>query len=191
MARLVLGVTGGIAAYKSVALLRLAVKAGHAVRVIQTPNSLEFVGAKTFEAISGAPVLVSEFEADPFAGRFPGEAASGFQGISHLKLVEDADAFIIAPATASSIANLAIGRAENLLGAAYLAARCPVLLAPAMNHNMWHHPATQRNVDTLERDGVLVISPSSGSLASHGEEGDGRMAEPEELMAAIESAISV
>src|SRR5688500_7070356 len=109
MARILLGVTGGISAYKSVELARLAIKAGHSVRVVQTPASLSFVGKATFEGITGAPVLVDEFEADPSRGAFPGDPAPEHDPISHLELVRRADAYAIAPASANTIAKLAGG----------------------------------------------------------------------------------
>src|ERR1700754_5077700 len=121
MARLLLGVTGGIAAYKAVELTRLAVKAGHSVRVVQTPASLNFVGRATFEGITGAPVLVEEWEPDPARGAFPGAPGPPPAAISHLELVRRADAFVIAPATANTLAKLAGGFADNLLTSAALA----------------------------------------------------------------------
>jgi phosphopantothenoylcysteine decarboxylase/phosphopantothenate--cysteine ligase len=190
MARLLLGVTGGIAAFKAVQLVRLATAAGHAVRVIQTPTSQRFVAPETFRAITGAPVLTDEFEPDPLRGAFPGDPLPTHAAISHLALVENADAFLIAPATANAIAAMATGRADSLIGSAYLAAEGPVLLAPAMNHRMWHHAATRRNVAQVVADGVTLIAPSSGRLASKGESGDGRLAEPDELLAAVESALA-
>ncbi len=190
MARLLVGVSGGIAAFKAVQLVRLATGAGHRVRVIQTPASLRFVGAETFRAITGAPVLVDEFEPDALRGAFPGDPAPTHAAISHLALVENADAFLIAPATANTIATLAAGATPSLLASAYLAADCPVLIAPAMNHRMWHHPATVRNVARLRADGVQVVPPGSGRLASLGEHGDGRLAEPNELLAAIEQVLA-
>jgi phosphopantothenoylcysteine decarboxylase/phosphopantothenate--cysteine ligase len=190
MARLLLGVTGGIAAYKSVLLVRLATKAGHQVRVVQTPTSQRFVAPETFRAITGAPVLTDEFEPDPLRGAFPGDPQPTHAAISHLALVENADAFLIAPATANAIAGLATGRADSLVSSAYLAADCPVLVAPAMNHRMWHHPATRRNVARLREDGARILEPGSGDLASKGEHGDGRLAEPEELLAAVEAAFA-
>jgi phosphopantothenoylcysteine decarboxylase/phosphopantothenate--cysteine ligase len=190
MARLLLGVTGGIAAYKSVLLVRLATKAGHQVRVVQTPTSQRFVAPETFRAITGAPVLTDEFEPDPMRGAFPGDPQPTHAAISHLALVENADAYLIAPATANAIAGLATGRADSLLASAYLAADCPVLVAPAMNHRMWHHPATLRNVARLREDGATVIDPGTGALASKGESGDGRVAEPEQLLAAVEAVLA-
>lgn len=190
MARLLVGVSGGIAAFKAVQLVRLATGAGHRVRVIQTPASQRFVGSETFRAITGAPVLVDEFEPDALRGAFPGDPAPTHAAISHLALVENADAFLIAPATANTIAALAVGATPSLLASAYLAADCPVLIAPAMNHRMWHHPATVRNVARLREDGVEIIPPGSGRLASLGEHGDGRLAEPEQLMEAVERVLS-
>src|ERR1700742_3245064 len=137
MARLLLGVTGGIAAYKAVELTRLAVKAGHSVRVVQTPASLHFVGKATFEGITGAPVLVDEWEKDPMRGAYPGETAPDHAAISHLELVARADVFCVAPASANTIAKLAGGLADNLLTSAALAATCPLVIAPAMNDKMW------------------------------------------------------
>jgi phosphopantothenoylcysteine decarboxylase/phosphopantothenate--cysteine ligase len=190
MARLLLGVTGGIAAFKAVQLVRLATAAGHAVRVVQTPTSQRFVAPETFRAITGAPVLTDEFEPDPLRGAFPGDPLPTHAAISHLALVENADAFLVAPATANAIAAMATGRADSLIGSAYLAAECPVLLAPAMNHRMWHHAATRRNVAQIVADGVALIAPGSGRLASKGESGDGRLAEPDELLAAVETALA-
>ena len=190
MARLLIGVSGGIAAYKALQTVRLAVKAGHAVRVIQTPTSERFVGKASFEAITGAPVLVSEFEPDPARGSYPGEAAPERAPISHLALVERADVYLIAPATANTIAKLAHGHADNLLCTAALAAACPVAVAPAMNNRMYLHPATQANLELLASRGVTVIAPGEGELASYGEEGIGRLAEPEQLLAACEAMLT-
>ncbi|MDO9408568.1 phosphopantothenate--cysteine ligase family flavoprotein [Patulibacter sp.] len=190
MARLLLGVTGGIAAYKSILFVRLATKAGHQVRVVQTETSQRFVAAETFRAITGAPVLTDEFEPDPMRGAFPGDPQPTHAAISHLALVENADAYVIAPATANAIAGLATGRADSLVASAYLAADCPVLVAPAMNHRMWHHPATLRNVARLREDGAILVDPGSGALASKGEHGDGRVAEPEDLLAAVEAVLA-
>jgi phosphopantothenoylcysteine decarboxylase/phosphopantothenate--cysteine ligase len=189
MARLLLGVTGGIAAYKSIELVRLAVKAGHAVRVVQTPSAQRFVGAATFEGITGAPVLVEEFERDPARGAFPGQEDPGHAPISHLALVRNADAYLIAPASANTLAKLAGGLADNLLTSAALAATCPVLVAPAMNNHMWEHPATRANVATLRERGVHVIEPKVGALGSPGEWGAGRLVEPPELLAAVEAVV--
>ncbi len=193
MARLLLGVSGGIAAYKALEAARLAVKRGHAVRVIQTPASERFVGRASFEAITGAPVLTSEFEADPARGAYPGEPLGGrveIIPISHLALVERAELYLIAPATANTLAKLAHGQADNLLSAAALAAACPVAVAPAMNNRMYLNPATQANLEVLEQRGVTVIGPYEGQLASHGEQGIGRLAEPGELLEACEALLT-
>jgi phosphopantothenoylcysteine decarboxylase / phosphopantothenate---cysteine ligase len=190
VARLLFGVTGSIAAYKMLETARLAVKAGHAVRVIQTPAAQRFVGAASFQAISGAPVLTGEFEDDPLRGTYPGEPAPVRAPISHLALVENADLYLIAPASANTIAKLAHGHADNLVTTAALAAGCPVALAPAMNDRMYLHPAVQANLELLAAHGVTVIGPGEGSLASHGEQGIGRMAEPAELLAAIEAELA-
>ena len=131
MGRVLLGVSGGVAAYKALEVVRLATKAGHAVRVIQTPTARRFVGAASFAALTGAPVLSDEFERDPARGAFPDQAAPQHDPLSHLELVRNADAFLIAPATANTIAKLAHGLADNLLTSAALAATCPVLVAPA------------------------------------------------------------
>ncbi len=189
MARLLLGVSGGIAAYKALEAARLAVKRGHAVRVIQTQASERFVGRASFEAITGAPVLMSEFEPDPARGAYPGEPVPERAPISHLALVERAELYLIAPATANTLAKLAHGQADNLLSAAALAAACPVAVAPAMNNRMYLNPATQANLELLERRGITVIGPTEGPLASHGEQGIGRLAEPGELLDACEALI--
>jgi phosphopantothenoylcysteine decarboxylase / phosphopantothenate---cysteine ligase len=189
MARLLLGVSGGIAAYKALETARLAVKAGHAVRVVQTDASTRFVGTASFAAITGAPVLRDDFELDPMRGAYPGEPTPDRDPISHLALVERADLYLIAPASANTIAKLAHGQADNLLTSAALAASCPVVLAPAMNNRMYLHPATQANLELLSSRGVTVIAPGEGELASHGEHGVGRLAEPAELLAACESLL--
>src|SRR3954447_9894233 len=190
MARILLGVTGGIAAYKSVELARLAIKAGHSVRVVQTPSSERFVGTSTFEGITGAPVLTDEFEADPARGAFPGDPAPDHAPISHLELVRPADVYAIVPASANTLAKLANGLADNLLTSAALASAAPLVVAPAMNHKMWRHPATQANVETLRLRGATIVPPGEGMLASKGEWGEGRLAEPPEILTAIEAAIA-
>ncbi len=190
MARILLGVSGGIAAYKALETVRLATLVGHAVRVIQTPTSRRFVGEASFAAITGAPVLTSEFEPDPARGAYPGEPVPERAPISHLALVERADAYLVAPATANTIAKLAGGHADSLLTTAALAATCPVLVAPAMNNRMYLHAATQANLRTLAARGVIVIPPGTGQLASHGEHGVGRLPEPPQLLAAVERALA-
>jgi phosphopantothenoylcysteine decarboxylase/phosphopantothenate--cysteine ligase len=158
------------------------------VRVIQTPTSERFVGKASFAGITGAPVLASEFEADPARGAYPGEPVPERAPISHLALVERAEVFLIAPASANTIAKLAAGQADNLVTTAALAAACPVVIAPAMNNRMYLNPATQANIRTLEQRGIRVIPPGEGELASHGEKGVGRLPEPAELLAAVEGA---
>ena len=190
MARLLLGVSGGIAAYKALETARLAVRAGHAVRVIQTPTSERFVGRASFEGITGAPVLVSEFEPDPARGSYPGEPLPERAPISHLALVERADVFLIAPASANTMAKLAHGLADNLLSTAVLAASCPVAVAPAMNDRMYLNAATQANVAKLADLGLTVIPPGEGYLASHGEYGVGRLAEPSALLEVCEAMLT-
>jgi phosphopantothenoylcysteine decarboxylase/phosphopantothenate--cysteine ligase len=190
MARILLGVSGGIAAYKALELVRLATEAGHAVRVVQTPNSRRFVGKASFAALSGAPVLVSEFERDPARGAFPGEAPPEHEPLSHLQLVANADVYLIAPASANTIAKLAHGLAEDLLSSCALAATCPVVVAPAMNNHMYEHAATRANVQTLRERGVQIVEPGVGRLASKGEHGVGRLAEPAELLAACEATLA-
>jgi phosphopantothenoylcysteine decarboxylase / phosphopantothenate---cysteine ligase len=189
MARILLGVSGGISAYKAVELTRLAGKAGHSVRVLQTERSLEFVGAATFEGITGAPVLVDEFERDPARGAFPGDPPPDHDAISHLEVVRRADVYVIAPASANTIAKLAHGLADNLLTSAALAATCPVVVAPAMNNAMYENAATQANLETLRSRGFHVMEPGTGSLASRGEWGVGRLPEPAEILALAESVI--
>jgi phosphopantothenoylcysteine decarboxylase/phosphopantothenate--cysteine ligase len=189
LGRVLLGVSGGVAAYKALEVVRLATKAGHAVRVIQTPTAQRFVGAASFAALSGAPVLSDEFERDPARGAFPDQRPPEHDPLSHLELVRNADAFLVAPASANTIAKLAHGLADNLLTSAALAATCPVLVAPAMNNHMYEHAATQANLATLRERGVTVIDPGTGALGSKHEWGIGRLAEPAELLAAVEAVI--
>jgi phosphopantothenoylcysteine decarboxylase / phosphopantothenate---cysteine ligase len=190
MARLLIGVSGGIAAYKALELVRLAMKAGHAVRVIQTEASTRFVGPASFSGITGAPVLRTEWEPDPLRGAFPGDPPPAHAPLSHLELVERADAFLIAPASANTVAKLAGGHADNLLTATALACRKPLVVAPAMNSAMYEHPATQANLALLRERGVHVLEPGTGSLASIGEAGIGRLPEPPELLAAVEAVLA-
>src|SRR5829696_8695610 len=189
MARILLGVTGGIAAYKALELVRLATKAGHAVRVIQTEASTRFVGTASFAAVTGAPVLITEWEPDPLRGAFPGDPGPAHAPLSHLELVQVADVYAIAPLSANTLAKLATGQADNLLTAAALACRRPLVLAPAMNDSMYEHPATQANLATLRARGAIVLEPGTGALGSPGEWGVGRLPEPPELLAAIEAAL--
>jgi phosphopantothenoylcysteine decarboxylase/phosphopantothenate--cysteine ligase len=190
MSRILLGVSGGIAAYKALELVRLATADGHAVRVVQTPASQQFVGAASFAALTGAPVLVSEFERDPARGAFPDQPAPAHEPLSHLELVANADVYVIAPASANTIAKLAAGLADNLLTSCALAASCPLVLAPAMNNHMYEHPATQANLRTLRERGAVVVEPDVGRLASKGEHGVGRLAEPARVLAACEDALA-
>jgi phosphopantothenoylcysteine decarboxylase/phosphopantothenate--cysteine ligase len=191
VARILLGVTGGIAAYKAVELVRLATKAGHAVRVVQTRTSLEFVGRATFAAVTGAPVLVEEFEPDPARGAYPGDPIPEHAPISHLELATRADVLCIAPASANTIAKLAHGLADNLLTSSALAGGGPLVVAPAMNNRMYEHPATQRNLELLAERGARIVAPGTGSLASRGEWGVGRLAEPAEILEALEATLAV
>jgi phosphopantothenoylcysteine decarboxylase / phosphopantothenate---cysteine ligase len=189
MARILLGVSGGIAAYKALELVRLATAAGHDVRVVQTPASLRFVGKASFAALTGAPVLSSEFERDPARGAFPSQTPPSHEPLSHLELVANAEVYLLAPASANTIAKLANGLADNLLCSCALAAGCPMVLAPAMNSAMYEHPATRANLLKLRERGVRIVEPGVGRLASKGEQGVGRLAEPAELLAACESAL--
>ena len=179
MARLLLGVSGGIAAYKSLEFARLATLAGHGVRVLMTENAERFVGAASFEGIVGAPVLTSEFERDPMRGAFPGEPGEeGHDPIGHLELAANCDAFLVAPASANTLAKLAGGFADSMLTTSFLACTAPRLVAPAMNDRMYADAATQANLATLRERGVEVIEPGEGLLASRGERGRGRLPDP-------------
>ena len=189
MARLLLGVSGGIAAYKALEVVRLATAAGHSVRVIQTANAQRFVGAASFAALSGAPVLTDEFERDPLRGAFPGDAIPSHDPAGHLALSTAAAVFLIAPASANTIAKLAHGHADNLLTAAALATAAPLILAPAMNDRMWANPATQANIAALRERGIEVLEPATGRLATAGEWGPGRLPEPAQLLAAVEGRL--
>lgn len=189
MARVVLGVSGGIAAYKAIEVARLAARAGHGVRVLMTPAAGRFVGAATFEGIVGAPVLVGEFDRDPSRGAFPGEPAPEHDPISHLELAARADAFLVAPASANTIAKLATGICDSMLTTSFLATSAPRIVAPAMNDRMWEDAATQANVATLRERGVTVLEPDTGPLASRGEHGAGRLPAPERLMAELQAVL--
>jgi len=166
MANVLLGVAGGIAAYKSAELLRRLTEGGHAVRVLPTASALEFVGAATFEALSGQPVQTGVFTDVP--------------AVPHVKLGQQADLVVVAPATADLLARAAHGRADDLLTATLLTARCPVLFAPAMHTEMWLHPATVDNVATLRRRGAVVLEPAFGRLTGT-DSGKGRLPEAEEI----------
>lgn len=189
MARILIGVTGGIAAYKALELVRLCTGEGHSVRVVQTEASTRFVGPASFEALTGAPVLTTEWEADPARGAFPGQPLPEHEPLNHLELVRNADVFAVVPATANTISKLAAGAADNLLTSCALAATCPVLVAPAMNHHMWRHPATRANIDLLKERGATVVEPGEGRLASKGEWGEGRLAEPAGILAEIDALL--
>lgn len=172
----VLGVTGGIAAYKSAELVRLLIKAGAGVHVVMTENATRFVTPLTFQALSGHPVWL-----DPWDDRRA-------NNMSHIELSRSADAVLIAPATANSLAKLAQGLADDLLSTLCLARDCPLLVAPAMNRQMWRNPATQRNIAALREDGIAILGPDEGVQAC-GEVGEGRMMEPEALCEALISAL--
>ncbi|HEX5893294.1 MAG TPA: bifunctional phosphopantothenoylcysteine decarboxylase/phosphopantothenate--cysteine ligase CoaBC [Solirubrobacterales bacterium] len=189
MARILLGVSGGIAAYKALELARLATKEGHSVRVLMTPAAKRFVGPASFEGIVGAPVLTDEFERDPTRGAFPGDPVPEHDPIGHLQVVANADAYLIAPASANTIAKLAAGIADSMVTISFLACSAPRLVAPAMNDRMYRDPATQANLAALRKRGVTVIEPEEGALASRGEHGVGRLPEPGSLLEAIERAV--
>jgi len=164
--RIVVGVGGGIAAYKVCALIRSFTESGHSVRVIPTESALQFVGRATFEALSGNPVQTGVFADVP--------------EVAHVRLGQEADLVVIAPATADLMARAVAGRADDLLTATLLTARCPVVFAPAMHTEMWEHAATVWNVATLRERGNIVIEPASGRLTGK-DTGAGRMPEPEEI----------
>ena len=189
MARLLLGVTGGIAAYRALEVARLATKSGHAVRVLMTPAATRFVGAASFEGIVGAPVLIEEWERDPLRGAFPGEPQPEHDPIGHLAVVENADAYLVAPASANTLAKLAAGIADSMVTTSFLACSAPRLVAPAMNDRMYRDDATRRNLDLLRARGVTVIEPDEGPLASRGEHGVGRLPQPAELLRRVEAAL--
>jgi phosphopantothenoylcysteine decarboxylase / phosphopantothenate---cysteine ligase len=189
MARILLGVSGGIAAYKSLELARLATVAGHGVRVLMTEGATRFVGAASFEGIVGAPVLVSEFERDPLRGAFPGDPRPEHDPIGHLELAANCDAYLVAPATANTLSKLAAGVADSMLTTSFLACAAPRLVAPAMNDRMYADAATQANLATLRERGVEVIEPEEGALASRGEYGRGRLPDPARLLARIEAKL--
>ena len=175
MARVVLGVSGGIAAYKAVEVLRLLTGAGHDVRVVPTRSALKFVGAATFEALSGEPVTYKVFESVP--------------DVPHVRLGQTADLVVVAPATADLLARAAHGRADDLLAATLLTARCPVVYAPAMHSEMWEHPATVDNVRVLRSRGAVVLDPDVGPLAK-GDAGPGRLPAPEAIVSAALAALA-
>jgi phosphopantothenoylcysteine decarboxylase/phosphopantothenate--cysteine ligase len=154
-----------------------------------TETATRFVGAASFEGIVGAPVLISEFERDPLRGAFPGEDAVSHDPIGHLELAGRCDAYLVAPASANTIAKLASGNADSMLTTSFLACTAPRLVAPAMNDRMYADAATQANLATLRERGVEVIEPDEGKLASRGEYGRGRLPDPEQLLARVEAAL--
>ena len=164
--RIIVGVSGGIAAYKACSVVRQLVEAGHRVRVIPTESALRFVGAATFEALSGEPVHTDVWAEVP--------------EVPHVHLGKQAELVVVAPATADVLARAAHGRADDLLTATLLTARCPVLFAPAMHTEMWLHPATADNVAALRRRGAVVLEPAAGRLTGS-DTGAGRLPEPEEI----------
>jgi phosphopantothenoylcysteine decarboxylase / phosphopantothenate---cysteine ligase len=188
MARILLGVSGGISAYKSLELARLATKEGHAVRVLMTPAAKRFIGPASFEGIVGAPVLTDEFERDPTRGAFPGDPMPEHDPIGHLEVAANADVYLVAPASANTIAKLAAGVADSMVTTSFLACAAPRLVAPAMNDRMYRDAATQANIAILRQRGITVIEPEEGELASRGEHGVGRLPEPRTLLDAIEHA---
>lgn len=167
--RIVVGVTGGIAAYKAAELVRLLGKQGAEVQVAMTEGATHFVTATTFQALSGKPVYLDQWDA-----RMP-------NAMAHIDLSRSADLILIAPASADFLARIAHGMADDLLATMVLARDCPLLVAPAMNRQMWENPATRRNIDLLQADGIEVLGPASGEQAC-GEVGAGRMLEPEEIV---------
>jgi phosphopantothenoylcysteine decarboxylase/phosphopantothenate--cysteine ligase len=189
MARVLLGVSGGIAAYKALEFARLATLAGHGVRVVMTEAATRFVGPASFEGITGSPVLRSEFERDPMRGGFPGEEVPGHDPIGHLELAANCDVFLVAPASANTLAKLAGGFADSMLTTSFLACTAPRLVAPAMNDRMYSSPATQANLRTLRERGIEVIEPGEGQLASRGERGRGRLPEPAALLDRVEASL--
>jgi phosphopantothenoylcysteine decarboxylase/phosphopantothenate--cysteine ligase len=173
--RVLVGVTGGIAAYKAAHLARLLRDRGADVHVVMTPAATRFVGPDTFAALTGNPVHSDVFEHT--------------EAVLHVRLARETDVAIVAPATANVLAKLALGLADDLLTSTLLELSAPVVMAPAMHSGMWGHPATRRNLDSLRRRGVLVVGPVEGPLAA-GDEGMGRMAEPEEIAATVEAAVA-
>jgi phosphopantothenoylcysteine decarboxylase/phosphopantothenate--cysteine ligase len=175
MARVILGVGAGIAAYKACELLRLLKEAGHLVRVVPTPDALRFVGEPTWAALSGEPVTADVW--------------SDVSEVPHVRLGQTADLVLVAPATADIMARAAAGMAQDLLTATLLTARCPIVYAPAMHTEMWEHPATQHNVATLRGRGAIVVDPAVGRLTG-ADSGKGRLPEPAELFALADSILS-
>lgn len=173
--RIVVGITGGIAAYKAVSVIREFVKDGHFVEVIATEAALQFIGRPTLEAISRNPVHTSLYD----------DVAQ----VRHVAMGQQADVIVVAPATANSIAQFAAGLAPDLLGNTVLARRCPLVLAPAMHTEMWENPATDENMQTLRDRGIIIVGPGSGQLTGD-DSGIGRMSEPEEIVSAAYAAVT-
>ncbi len=180
--RIVLGVTGGIAAYKAAELVRLFTDRGYGVQVVMTASAQKFVGPITFAALTGRKVIT-----DLFAGSGAEETLQS--AIEHISVAQEADVLLVAPATADSLAKFAHGIADDFLTTLHLACTCPVVVAPAMNTQMWNHAATQENLALLNRRGVVVIDPESGSLAC-GMVGPGRLAEPAHILAVVEDVLA-
>ncbi len=177
MAEILLGVSGGIAAYKSIDVMRILQRRGHGVTVVMTRSAQRFVGPATYSALSGRPVGVDLFGAEERPG------------YGHLDLARAHDLMLVAPAAANTIARMAAGLADGLLGATYVAFDKPVLVAPAMNTRMWLHPATSDNLAALQRHGVQVVPPASGLLAD-GDSGVGRLADPADIADAVEARLA-
>jgi phosphopantothenoylcysteine decarboxylase / phosphopantothenate---cysteine ligase len=176
--RILLGVTGGIAAYKACELARLLIREGANVQAVLTPRAAQFVTPLTFAALTGQAAPVEEFPASPGSGELPGDV------YAHLNLTRGIDCFVISPATANTLAKLAAGLADNLVTGSYLSCTAPVVLAPAMNTRMWQHPATQENIAKLQARGHVIVNPGTGELAC-GDTGAGRLAALEDIFAAI------
>jgi phosphopantothenoylcysteine decarboxylase/phosphopantothenate--cysteine ligase len=174
--QILLGVTGGIAAYKAAYLVRLLTQAGADIQVVMTPSALRFIGSDTFAALTHRPVHSDVFESP--------------EAVLHVRLAHQADAAVVAPATANVLAKLANGMADDLLTSTLLEATCPLVLAPAMHTGMWQQPATQANVATLAERGATIVSPGVGPLAA-GDEGPGRMAEPDAILSAVIGILGV
>lgn len=173
--KILLGITGGIAAYKAAELVRQFIKAGHQVQVVMTQSATEFVGPVTYQALSGREVFVDMWD------KQRGDS------MAHISLTRWADVFVIAPATANFLAKLANGIADDLLSTLAAARECPLLVAPAMNREMWANPANQRNIRQLQQDGVMILGPASGAQAC-GEIGEGRMLEAAEIALRVEAS---
>jgi phosphopantothenoylcysteine decarboxylase/phosphopantothenate--cysteine ligase len=175
MKKIVIGVTASIAAYKACDLTRLFVKAGYSVYVVMTENAKELVTPLTFETLSGNPVYSDNF-------------VKNMKEMGHIELKKDASLFIVAPATANIIGKFANGIADDLTSTTFLSVECPVLIAPAMNPNMWAHPALQENIKRLKSWGVKFVNPEKGKVAC-GDDGEGKLADIQKIFEAAENAI--